>query len=99
MTLLAGGTATPVPNRNVREQEGDNFIDLCIFNFLVYYHYGLTYDVVLIVDPETPITRKEYERTSEKQAKNEAKQKKVARKFGTFRISSYLCTQKIVLCS
>ena len=28
----------------------------------VYHLYGLTYDEVLIVDPETPITREEYER-------------------------------------
>ena len=30
-------------------------------DFLVYHLYGLTYDEVLIVDPETPITREEYE--------------------------------------
>ena len=30
---------------------------------LVYHLYGLTYDEVLIVDPETPITREEYETT------------------------------------
>ena len=30
-------------------------------NILVYHFYGLTYDEVLIVDPETPITREEYE--------------------------------------
>ena len=30
-------------------------------DFLVYRLYGLTYDEVLIVDPETPITREEYE--------------------------------------
>ena len=29
---------------------------------LIYQYYGLTYDEVLIVDPETPITREEYER-------------------------------------
>ena len=28
---------------------------------LVYQLYGLTYDEVLIVDPEMPITREEYE--------------------------------------
>ena len=27
----------------------------------VYHLYGLTYDEVLIVDPETPITKEEYE--------------------------------------
>ena len=31
---------------------------------LVYHLYGLTYDEVLIVDPETPITREEYESNS-----------------------------------
>ena len=30
----------------------------------VYHLYGLTYDEVLIVDPETPITREEYENIS-----------------------------------
>lgn len=29
---------------------------------LVYKLYDLTYDEVLIVDPETPITREEYEK-------------------------------------
>lgn len=29
---------------------------------LFFYHlYGLTYDEVLIVDPETPVSREEYE--------------------------------------
>ena len=31
-------------------------------DFLVYHLYGLAYDEVLIVDPETPITREEYEK-------------------------------------
>ena len=30
-------------------------------DFLVYHLYGLTYDEVLIVDPETPISREKYE--------------------------------------
>lgn len=30
-------------------------------DFIVYHLYGLTYDEVLIVDPDTPITREEYE--------------------------------------
>ena len=34
-------------------------------DFLVYHLYGLTYDEVLIVDPETPITREEYEKQAE----------------------------------
>ena len=32
-------------------------------DLLVYHLYGLTYDEVLIVDPETPITREEYEQS------------------------------------
>ena len=28
---------------------------------IVYHLYGLTYDEVLVIDPTTPITRKEYE--------------------------------------
>ena len=31
---------------------------------LVFHLYNLTYDEVLIVDPETPITREEYESTN-----------------------------------
>lgn len=31
---------------------------------MVYRPYNLTYDEVLIVDPETPITREEYEQMS-----------------------------------
>ena len=34
--------------------------------FLAYHLYGLTYDEVLIVDPETPISREEYEAYKEK---------------------------------
>jgi hypothetical protein len=37
----------------------ENEIDL-----LVYHLYDLTYDEVLIVDPETPITREEYDNNS-----------------------------------
>ena len=33
-------------------------------DLLVYHLYNLTYDEVLIVNPETPITKEEYERTS-----------------------------------
>ena len=29
---------------------------------IVFHIYGLTYDEVLIVDPQTPITREEYEK-------------------------------------
>ena len=44
--------------KNGREIEvEENEID-----YIVYHLYGLTYDEVLIVDPETPITREEYEK-------------------------------------
>ncbi|MFK2557624.1 hypothetical protein ACIX1X_08480 [Bacteroides fragilis] len=42
----------PLSDTTIDEQE----IDL-----LVYKLYDLTYDEVLIVDPQTPITREEYE--------------------------------------
>ena len=43
-------------NPSADTQEIENKID-----FIVYHLYGLTYDEVLIVDPDTPITREEYE--------------------------------------
>ena len=44
-----------------RGQVSDNStLESCI-TLLVYHLYGLTYDEVLIVDPEIPITREEYE--------------------------------------
>lgn len=44
----------------VLETGGNKIVENEI-DFLVYQLYGLTYDEVLIVDPETPITREEYE--------------------------------------
>ena len=46
-------------NVNSDTQSLEKDIDLT-----VYHLYGLTYDEVLIVDPETPITREEYEKES-----------------------------------
>ena len=43
------------------EQEKDTSALENQIDFLVYHLYGLTYDEVLIVDPETPISREEYE--------------------------------------
>lgn len=31
-------------------------------DFLVYHLYNLTYNEILMVDPNTPITREEYEK-------------------------------------
>lgn len=45
-------------NTTTDTQEIENCIDLW-----VYHLYGLNYDEVLIIDPATPITRDEYERT------------------------------------
>lgn len=44
----------------VLETGGNKIVENEI-DFLVYQLYGLTYDEVLIIDPETPITREEYE--------------------------------------
>ncbi len=50
--ILTAKHANPSANISTLESEIDR---------LVYQLYGLTYDEVLIVDPETPITREEYE--------------------------------------
>lgn len=41
-------------------EEDDNIIN--VYNIMSFKIFQLTYDEVLIVDPETPITREEYER-------------------------------------
>lgn len=38
----------------------DTSSEECQIDRLVYHLYGLTYDEVLIVDPQTPITKEEY---------------------------------------
>ena len=48
-------TALCKGNDDVEEKLFENIDEL------VYKLYGLTYDEVLIVDPDTPITREEYE--------------------------------------
>lgn len=50
--ILSAKKANPQADTKALEDE----IDL-----LVYHLYGLTYDEVLIIDPETPITREQYE--------------------------------------
>ena len=50
--ILTAKHANPSANISTLESEIDR---------LVYQLYGLTYDEVLIVDPETPFTREEYE--------------------------------------
>lgn len=49
-----------------QEKENDTSALENQIDFLVYHLYGLTYDEVLIVDPETPISREEYEAYKEK---------------------------------
>ena len=44
--------------------EADTSKEETTIDLLVYHLYGLTYDEVLIVDPETSITREEYEKMS-----------------------------------
>ena len=59
----------PLPSLNdtIRDQivslvrKRSSVYDDIMLDFLVYHLYSLTYDEVLIVDPETPITREEYE--------------------------------------
>jgi len=52
-TILAAKRTDPNADTSLEERQIDH---------LVYHLYGLTYDEVLIVDPQTPITREEYER-------------------------------------
>ena len=49
------------PTADTSEQE--RAIDLMVYNL-----YGLTYDEVKVVDPETTITEEEYEREISKQS-------------------------------
>lgn len=51
-SILAAKKANPLADTIAEEREIDH---------LVYHLYDLTYDEVLIVDPETPITREQYE--------------------------------------
>lgn len=46
-----------------KDLNADTSLEECKIDHLVYHLYGLTYDEVLIIDPQTPITREEYERT------------------------------------
>ncbi len=41
-----------------------NINDEQSINLFIYRAYGLTYEEVLIIDPETPITREEYEQNN-----------------------------------
>lgn len=50
--ILSAKQSDPSADTTVLEDEID---------FMVYKLYGLTYDEVLVVDPETPITREQYE--------------------------------------
>ena len=53
-----------IVDRIINEKKGNNDTSMGEreIDRLVYHLYGLTYDEVLIVDPQTPITREEYEK-------------------------------------
>jgi len=69
-----------LPNStDIQKQQIENLVDIVLANkekgidtskeevtidLLVYHLYRLTYDEILIVDPETPITREEYEKAN-----------------------------------
>ena len=46
----------------VRIIDNEEYYDTKKIDLLIYKIYNLKYDEVLIVDPQTPITRKEYEK-------------------------------------
>lgn len=67
MPMVIGNTdkvvqlAKKINEKKRNEQDDACQHELQTIDFLVYHLYGLTYDEVLIVDPETPISREEYE--------------------------------------
>lgn len=50
-----------IMNKKLLSLESNTTILEQQIDLLLYHLYGLTYDEVLIVDPQTPITREEYE--------------------------------------
>ena len=46
---------------SLKAQNADTTVLENEIDFMVYKLYGLTYDEVLVVDPETPITREQYD--------------------------------------
>lgn len=50
-----------IQDKKVKSLQADTCNEEKTIDLLVYHLYGLTYDEVLIVDPDTPITREEYE--------------------------------------
>jgi Alw26I/Eco31I/Esp3I family type II restriction m6 adenine DNA methyltransferase len=52
---------TIIMSAKKKSHSSDTSKEETIIDLLVYHLYGLTYDEVLIVDPETPITREKYE--------------------------------------
>ena len=47
--------------QSLLKSHGENESLMIRLDVILYCLYGLTYDEVLIVDPDTPITREEYE--------------------------------------
>ncbi len=47
--------------QSLLESRGENESAMIRLDVILYHLYGLTYDEVLIVDPDTPISREEYE--------------------------------------
>lgn len=43
------------------DSQGKDHHAMTRLDMILYHLYDLTYDEVLVVDPETPITREEYE--------------------------------------
>ena len=63
----------PIPNNSLSNVDIDNCVTKLMdsqgkdhhamtrLDMILYHLYDLTYDEVLVVDPETPMTREEYE--------------------------------------
>ena len=47
--------------QSLLKSHGENESSMIRLDVILYHLYGLTYNEVLVVDPDTPITREEYE--------------------------------------
>lgn len=57
-----GAIASSIVAAKTLDEKADTKLLESKIDLLVYHLYSLTYDEVLIVDPDTPITREEYEK-------------------------------------
>lgn len=57
--------AKDISERKGKDVKANTFEQETLIDIAVFHLYGLSYDEVLVVDPDTPITREEYEKKEE----------------------------------